>query len=74
LFHPALEVGDLVPRPVLSGQLVLVGEVDEISPAHIRAFEDPHVQEQLAAAEWAARIEPIEAALLAELRQRFPSQ
>jgi hypothetical protein len=74
LFDPALEVGDLVPRPVLSGQLVLVGEVDEIVPARIRPFEDPKVQEQLVEAEWAARIEPIEAALLAELRQSFPSE
>jgi hypothetical protein len=74
LFDPALKVGDLVPRPVLSGQLVLVGEVDEIQPAHTRPFEDPQVQEQLVAAEWEARIEPIEAALLAELRDRFPAE
>ena len=74
LFDPALAVGDLVPRPVLSGQLVLIGEVDEIVPAHTRPFDDPQVQEQLVAAEWDARIVPIEAELLAELRERFPSQ
>jgi hypothetical protein len=73
LFDPALRVGDLVPRPLLSGQLVLVGEVDEIQPAHTLPFDDPQVQEQLLAAEWDARIVPIEAALLAELRDRFPS-
>lgn len=74
LFDPSLKVGDLVPRPVLSGSLVLVGEVDEIQPAHTRPFDDPQVQEQLVAAEWDARIEPIEAALLAELRERFPTE
>jgi hypothetical protein len=74
LFDPELEVGDLVPRPVLSGQLVLVGEVDEVVPARILPFEDPQVQEQLVAAEWAARIEPVEAALLAELRDTFPAE
>jgi hypothetical protein len=73
LFDPTLEVGDVVPRPVLSGQVVLVGIVDAIEPAYTRAFDDPQVQEQLVSAEWAARLEPVEAALLAELRERFPS-
>jgi hypothetical protein len=74
LFDPALRVGDLVPRPVLSGRVVLIGEVDEVQPAYTRPFDDPHVQEQLVEAEWSARIEPIEAALLAELRNRFPAE
>ena len=72
LFDPALEVGDLVPTPVLSGQLVLVGEVDEIEPESVRPFEDPEVQEQLVTAERAQRLAPIEAELHAELAQRFP--
>ncbi|MFO7565037.1 MAG: peptidyl-prolyl cis-trans isomerase [Enhygromyxa sp.] len=73
-FDPALKVGDLISRPLLSGQVVLVGEIDEIQPARIRPFEDLEVQEQLVSAEWAARIEPIEAELLAELRERFPRE
>ena len=71
LFDPALEVGELVPTPVLSGRLVLVGEVDEIQPAHVRPFEDPQVREQLVREERAARLEPVEDQLLAELAQRF---
>lgn len=74
VFDPALEVGDLVPRPLLSGQLVLVGEIDEIQPARARPFENPDVQEQLVTAEWTARSETVEAELLAELRERFPSE
>jgi hypothetical protein len=74
LFDPALGVGAVVPTPVLSGKLVLVGEVHEIQPASVRAFEDPEVQEQLVTAERDARLGPIEAALLAELAQRFPSE
>ena len=74
VFDPSLHEGDLIPRPVLSGPVVLVGEIDEIQPAQIRPFEDPDVQEQLVAAEWAERILPIEAELLAELRERFASE
>ncbi len=74
LFDSALKVDDLVPRPVLSGQLVLVGEVDEIQPERVLPFDDPQVQEQLVSAEWAARLEPVEAALRAELRDRFPAE
>lgn len=72
VFDPALNVGDLIPWPLLSGTLVLIGEIDEVAPAGVRPFEDPQVQEQLVAAEWTARIEPIEAELLAELRERYP--
>lgn len=74
VFDPALGVGDLVPRPVLSAQLVLIGEIDEIEPARVLPFEDPQVQEQLIAAERADRLAPVEAALLAELRDRFPGE
>ncbi len=74
LFDPALAVGDVVARPVLSGRVVLVGVVDEIQPSVARPFEDPKVQEQLVSAEWAERLEPVEAALLAELRERFPAE
>ena len=74
LFDPALEVDALVPTPVLSGQIVLVGEVDEIEAARLRPFEDPEVQEQLVTAERSARLEPIEAELHAELAARFPEQ
>lgn len=73
LFDPELGVGDLVPQPVLSGQLVLIGEIDEIQPAHVRPFDDPEVQEQLVEAERADRLVAIEAALRAELRERFPA-
>lgn len=74
LFDPALKVGDVVPRPVLSGRVALVGVVDEIQPARTLEFDDPQVQEQLVSAEWAQRLEPVEAALLAELRDRFPAE
>jgi hypothetical protein len=74
LFDPALGVGDPVPRPVLSGRLVLIGEIDEIEPPRARPFDDPEVQEQLVDAERAARLAPIEAALVAELRERFPAE
>lgn len=74
LFDPALQEGDLVPVPVPSGKLVLIGEVDEIQPARVRPFEDPTVQEQLVAAEREARLQrdqPIMQALEAELAARF---
>jgi hypothetical protein len=71
LFDPSLEVGDPVPAPVLSGQVVLVGVVDAIQPARVRPFEDPQVQEQLVTAERAARLEPLAAELRAELAERF---
>lgn len=71
LFDANLTVGSLVPTPVLSGQIVLVGELDEIQPATVRPFEDPQVQEQLVEAERAARLVPIAAELEAELAQRF---
>ena len=74
LFDPALKVGDVVPVPVLSGQLVLIGVVDEIQPAWVRPFEDPQVQEQLVTAERDARLQPdqpIIEALDAELSERF---
>jgi hypothetical protein len=71
LFDPSLGVGDLVPSPVMSGQVVLIGEVDEIEPAGVRPFEDPEVQEQLVTAERADRLVAVEAALQAELAARF---
>jgi hypothetical protein len=71
LFDPSLGVGDVVPSPVLSGQVVLIGEVDEIEPARVLAFEDPEVQEQLVTAERAERLVSIEAELHAELAARF---
>jgi hypothetical protein len=73
VFDPALKVGDVAPRPLLSGQLVLVGVLDTIEPARTRAFEDPQVQELLLIAEWEARVPALEAELLAELRERFPA-
>ena len=72
LFDPALEVGDLVPSPVLSGQIVLVGAVEEIEVAGHVPFEDPEVQERLVEAEREHRLVAIEAELMAELAQRFP--
>jgi hypothetical protein len=74
VFDPALKVGDVAPRPLLSGQLVLVGIVDAIEPARTLGFDDPQVQEQLLIAEWEARVPEVEATLLAELRERFPAQ
>lgn len=71
LFDPGLGVGDLVPSPVMSGQVVLIGEVDEIEAAGVRPFEDPEVQEQLVTAERADRLVAVEAALQAELAARF---
>lgn len=71
LFGPGLGVGDLVPSPVLSGQIVLVGEIDEIEPERVRPFEDLEVQEQLVTAERAERLVAIEAQLQAELTSRF---
>jgi hypothetical protein len=74
LFDPGLEVGDLVPVPVLSGSLVLIGEVDDIQPAQQLPFEHPEVQEQLVTAEREARLQPdqpIMKALDAELASRF---
>ena len=66
----------LVPVPVLSGQLVLIGEVDDIQPAQLLPFEHPEVQEQLVTAEREARLhpdQPIMTALDAELASRFPT-
>lgn len=74
LFDPDLAAGELVPVPVLSGELVLIGEVDEIQPAHRLPFEHPEVQEQLVTAEREARLQPdqpIMMALEAELASRF---
>ncbi|MFV8753795.1 hypothetical protein ACNOYE_24895 [Nannocystaceae bacterium ST9] len=72
LFDATLAVGDPLPVPVLSGSFVLVGELEAIEPAGVLAFEDPKVQEALVEREWAARLPPIEAELLAELAERFP--
>jgi hypothetical protein len=74
LFDPSLNVGDLVPVPVLSGQLVLIGEVDHIAPAQQLPFEHPEVQEQLVTAEREARLQPDQPIMLeldAELASRF---
>ncbi|WP_106090599.1 peptidyl-prolyl cis-trans isomerase [Enhygromyxa salina] len=71
LFDPKLGVGDVVPSPVLSGQVLMIGEVDEIVPAGLLAFEDPEVQEQLVEAEREARLVAVEAELHAELAKRF---
>lgn len=74
LFDPALAVGDRLAHPVISGTSVLVGELAEIEPAGVLDFDDPEVREQLVEREWAARIPPIEAELLAELAERFPER
>ncbi|NVB42834.1 peptidyl-prolyl cis-trans isomerase [Pseudenhygromyxa sp. WMMC2535] len=71
LFDPALAEGDPLPVPVLSGTVVLIGEVDEIQPATTLPFDDPKVQEQLVTAERAARLESVEAELMTELRERY---
>jgi hypothetical protein len=74
LFDPRLNVGDFVPVPVLSGQLVLIGLVDAIEPAQQLPFEHPEVQEQLVTAEREARLQPdlpIMVELDAELAERF---
>jgi hypothetical protein len=77
LFDPSLEAGDLVPVPVLSGQLVLIGQVDEVAPRQLLPFELPEVQEQLVTAERDARLAPDQAimmALQAELASRVPER
>jgi hypothetical protein len=74
LFDPSLEVGAQVRVPVLSGQLVLIGVVDEVQPAQLLPFEHPQVQERLVTAEREARLQPgqpIMMALEAELASRF---
>jgi hypothetical protein len=71
LFDPALAAGDLVPVPVLSGQLVLIGVVDEIQPARVLPFEDPQVQEQLVTAERDDQLQRHQLALDDELAARF---
>lgn len=71
LFDPALGVGDLLPSPVLSGQVVLIGVIAEIEPSAPLPFEDPEVQERLVTAERAQRLVPVEAELLEELAARF---
>lgn len=70
-FAPGLGVGELLPSPVLSGQVVLVGEIDEIEAREPLPFEDPEVQERLVTAERAQRLVPIEEQLRAQLAQRF---
>jgi hypothetical protein len=72
LFDPALAVGDPLTVPVLAGAYVLVGELEAIEPASLLAFEDPEVREQLVERERAARLPPVEAALLEELAEAFP--
>jgi hypothetical protein len=72
LFDPDLAVGDPLPHPVLTGDYVLVGEVEAIEPAGLLAFEHPEVQEALVERERAARLPPIEAELLRELAEQFP--
>lgn len=49
LFDPALGVGDWLPTPVLVGKTLLVGRIAEVQPAELEPFEDPEVQERLAA-------------------------
>lgn len=70
-FDPALEAGALLPSPVLSGQVLLIGEVEEIEAAGARPFEDPQVQELLVTAERAERLERVSAELASELAARF---
>lgn len=72
LFDPELEVGDLLPVPVLAGSVVVVGAVDAIEPARRLGFDDPELREQLVSAERDARLAAVEAELLAELAERYP--
>ncbi len=72
LFDPGLRVGDRLAHPVISGTSVLVGELSAIEPAGVLEFDDAEVREQLVEREWAERVAPIEAELLAELAERFP--
>jgi hypothetical protein len=77
LFDPSLNVGDLVPVPVLSGDLVLIGMVDEVQPAQQLPFEHLEVQEQLVTSEREARLQPdgpVMTALTSELASRFPAR
>jgi hypothetical protein len=71
LFDPALEVGDPLAHPVLSGAYVLVGELDAIEPAGLLPFEDPEVREALVERERAARLPPIEAELRQDREEQF---
>ena len=67
LFDPKLQVGDVLPSPVLRGISLMVGVVNEIQPAKLREFDDPEVQTKLAEAVHARRLEAAKAAYLEEL-------
>lgn len=73
LFDPELKVGEPLSEPVLSDKLVLVAVLAEIVPRSHVPFDTPEVQEQLVSAERAARLEPVEAELLDELRAQYPA-
>ncbi len=70
LFDPGLAVGDLLPRPVVLGERLLVGRLEQLEPASREAFEDPAVQEQLVERVRAPRLEAATRALLEPLLAR----
>lgn len=74
LFEPGLVPGDWLSAPVVVGRTLLVGRVQQIVPAERRPFEDPSVQEQLVQAVRAPQLVRAEAALRAELAERYPEQ
>ncbi|MBX7083710.1 MAG: hypothetical protein K1X88_31160 [Nannocystaceae bacterium] len=67
LFDPSLQVGELLPRPVVLGERLLVGRLEQDEPATRRAFDDPAVQEQLVERVRAPRVQAATAALLESL-------
>jgi hypothetical protein len=76
-FHPVLfaadlEVGDMLPVPVVIGPRLFVARVREIVPAHARPFDDPAVQEALVEAVRAPRLAEARAARLAQLAAQYP--
>ncbi|GEM_PF-1243852 len=73
LFDPALAIGEPLAQPVLSGTIVLVGVLDAVEAERVRGLDDAGLREWVVGAEYAVRAEPVEAAMLEELRERYPS-
>ncbi len=74
--HPVLFTagprGALLPRPVVNGDVLMVGTVHEVEPATVLSFEDPKVRERLVKAVRAPLLGDARAELLEELRTRYP--
>ncbi len=74
LFHNDLQAGHLVPRPVLIGDVLLVGYVDRIIPPTRKSFDDPVVREALIEQVRAPRAATAREQFLRELEAEYPWQ